>query len=87
MKRLLDIKATHALWNSDGKGQLMFFDLYLDNQLDYPNYNKVPFKCFNVNGNNVLISLNYIHDFKDARSVSLYPYNRSQICQNVKHTK
>jgi len=25
--------------------------------------------------------------FKDARSVSLYPYNRSQILQNVKYTK
>jgi len=24
---------------------------------------------------------------KDARSVSLYPYNRSQILQYVKHTK
>ena len=24
---------------------------------------------------------------KDARSVSLYPYNRSQICQYVKNTK
>ena len=25
--------------------------------------------------------------FKDARSVSLYPYNRSQILQYVKYTK
>jgi len=25
--------------------------------------------------------------FKDARSVSLYPYNQSQILQNVKYTK
>ena len=24
--------------------------------------------------------------FKDARSVSLYPYNQSQILQNVKYT-
>jgi len=24
---------------------------------------------------------------KDARSVSLYPYNRPQICQYVKNTK
>jgi len=25
--------------------------------------------------------------FKDARSVSLYPYNQPQIMQNVKYTK
>ena len=28
-----------------------------------------------------------LSDIKDARSVSLYPYNRSQILQYVKYTK
>ena len=32
--------------------------------------------------------IHYIkHSIKDARSVSLYPYNRSQILQYVKYTK
>jgi len=29
----------------------------------------------------------YLQSLKDARSVSLYPYNRSQILQYVKYTK
>ena len=28
-----------------------------------------------------------VDDLKDARSASLYPYNQSQILQNVKYTK
>jgi len=30
-------------------------------------------------------NLNHVNKFKDARSVSLYPYNQSHILQNVKY--